>query len=76
MKYPIGIQNFDHIIEDDYVYVDKTDIIYSLVKDGDICFLCYPHSFGKSLLVSILKNYYLGRKELYKGLKIDGLEKD
>ena len=76
MKYPIGIQSFDQIIEDGYVYVDKTDMLYSLVKSGKIYFLSRPRRFGKSLLVSTLKNYFLGRKELFKGLKIDALEKD
>lgn len=76
MKYPIGIQSFDQIIEDSYVYIDKTDMIYSLVHEGKIYFLSRPRRFGKSLLVSTLKNYFLGRKELFKGLKIDSLEKD
>ncbi len=76
MKYPIGIQSFDQIIEDGYLYVDKTDLIYSLVKEGKIYFLSRPRRFGKSLLLSTLKNYFLGRKELFKGLAIDALEKD
>ena len=76
MKYPIGIQSFDQIIEDDFVYVDKTDLLYSLVKEGKIYFLSRPRRFGKSLLVSTLKNYFLGRKELFKGLRMDGLEKE
>ena len=76
MKYPIGIQSFERIIEDGYVYIDKTDIIYSLTHGGSIYFLSRPRRFGKSLLVSTLKNYYLGHKELFKGLKIDSLEKD
>ena len=76
MKYPIGIQSFDRIIEDGFVYVDKTDMVYSLVKEGSIYFLSRPRRFGKSLLVSTLKNYFLGRKELFRGLKIDTLEKD
>ena len=76
MKYPIGIQSFDRIIEDGYVYVDKTALIYSLVKEGTIYFLSRPRRFGKSLLLSTLKNYFLGRKELFKGLAIDALEKD
>ena len=76
MKYPIGIQSFDRIIEDGFVYVDKTDMIYSLVTEGSIYFLSRPRRFGKSLLVSTLKNYFLGRKDLFKGLKIDALEKD
>ena len=73
---PIGIQSFDQLIEDGYVYVDKTDLVYSLVKEGKIYNLSRPRRFGKSLLVSTLKNYFLGRKELFKGLKIDTLEKD
>ena len=76
MKYPIGIQSFDQLIEDGYVYVDKTDMVYSLATEGKIYFLSRPRRFGKSLLVSTLKNYFLGRKELFKGLKIDSLEKE
>ena len=75
MKYPIGIQSFEQIIKDGYVYVDKTDLIYKLTR-GKIYFLSRPRRFGKSLLVSTLENYYLGKKELFKGLKIDALEKD
>ena len=67
MKYPIGIQSFERIIEDGYVYIDKTDMIYSLTHGGSIYFLSRPRRFGKSLLVSTLKNYYLGHKELFKG---------
>ena len=76
MKYPIGIQSFDQIIEGGFVYVDKTDLVHSLVKEGKIYFLSRPRRFGKSLLVSTLKNYFLGRKELFKGLKIAELEKE
>ena len=76
MKYPIGIQSFDRIINEGYVYVDKTDMIYSLVKEGSIYFLSRPRRFGKSLLVSTLEHYFLGHKELFKGLKIDGLERE
>ena len=76
MKYPIGIQSFDQIIEDGYVYVDKTDLVYKLTQEGKTYFLSRPRRFGKSLLVSTLKNYFLGRKELFKGRAIDKLEKD
>ena len=76
MKYPIGIQSFEQLIEDGYVYIDKTDMVYSLVTEGKIYFLSRPRRFGKSLLVSTLKNYFLGRKELFKGLKIDSMEKN
>ena len=74
MKYPIGIQSFNQIIEDGYVYVDKTDLIYQLVTTGKIYFLSRPRRFGKSLLVSTLKCYFQGRKELFRGLAIDKLE--
>ena len=58
MKYPIGIQSFDQIIEDGYVYVDKTDLVYKLVKEGKIYFLSRPRRFRKSLLISTLKSYF------------------
>ena len=76
MKYPIGIQDFERIITDGYVYVDKTALIYRLVTEGSIYFLSRPRRFGKSLLVSTLKAYYQGKKELFKGLAIDSLEKE
>ena len=74
MKYPVGIQTFQDIINGGYVYVDKTDMIYSLVSEGKIYFLSRPRRFGKSLLISTLENYFLGRKELFKGLTIEKLE--
>ena len=76
MKYPIGIQSFDRIREDGYVYVDKTALLYELVSKGTIYFLSRPRRFGKSLLISTLENYFLGRKELFRGLAIDALEKE
>ena len=76
MKYPIGIQDFAKIIEDGYVYVDKTDLVYKLVTGGNIYFLSRPRRFGKSLLVSTLKYYFLGKKDLFKGLAIDSMEKE
>ena len=54
MKYPIGIQSFDQIIEGNWVYVDKTDLVYRLVTTTKTCFLSRPRRFGKSLLVSKL----------------------
>lgn len=74
MKYPIGIQSFDRLREDGYVYVDKTALVYRLVKEGAVYFLSRPRRFGKSLLLSTLKCYFQGRKELFKGLAIEGLE--
>jgi hypothetical protein len=76
MKYPIGIQTFENIIEDGFVYIDKTDSVYSLATEGKVYFLSRPRRFGKSLLVSTLESYFLGKKELFKGLKIEALEKD
>ena len=76
MKYPIGIQDFEKIIEGGYVYLDKTALVYDLVTNGKIYLLYRPRRFGKSLLVSTLKYYFEGKKELFKGLAIDKLEKD
>ena len=76
MKYPIGIQSFEQIIEDDYVCLDMTALVYDLVTNGKIYILCRPRRFGKSLLVSTLKCYFEGKKELFKGLAIDKLEKE
>ncbi|MCR8874108.1 ATP-binding protein [Phocaeicola barnesiae] len=74
MKFPIGIQSFERIIEGGFVYVDKTAMIYDLTHESNIYFLSRPRRFGKSLLVSTLENYYLGRRELFKGLAIEKLE--
>ena len=74
MKFPIGIQSFSQLIEDGYVYVDKTDLIHRLVKNGKIYFLSRPRRFGKSLLVSTLKCYFEGKKDLFKGLAMEKLE--
>ena len=76
MKYPIGIQDFEKIIKDGYVYVDKTALVYRLVTEGNIYFLSRPRRFGKSLLVSTLECYFRGQKELFRGLAIDALEKE
>ena len=76
MKYPIGIQTFEKIISGGFVYVDKTDLIYSLANGAQVYFLSRPRRFGKSLLLSTLKTYFEGRKELFAGLKIAELEQD
>ena len=76
MKFPVGVQTFEKIREEGYVYVDKTDLIHQLVSTGTIYFLSRPRRFGKSLLVSTLKNYFQGKKELFQGLAIEKLEKD
>lgn len=57
MKYPIGIQSFEKIINGGYAYLDKTELVYHLVQNGKIYFLSRPRRFGKSLLVSTLKCY-------------------
>ena len=74
--YPVGIQSFEEIRKGGYCYVDKTDLIYQLVKTGKYYFLSRPRRFGKSLLISTLEAYFLGKKELFKGLAMEGLEKD
>ena len=74
MKYPIGIQSFAKLREDGFVYVDKTALVYRLVTEGKIYFLSRPRRFGKSLLVSTLKAYFQGRKELFTGLALEKLE--
>ncbi len=73
MKYPISIQTFETLRETGCVYVDKTDLVYSLAQEH-VCFLSRPRRFGKSLLISTLEAYFLGRRELFRGLRIDSLE--
>ena len=73
---PIGIQTFENIREGDYLYVDKTELIYRMTYDYKYVFLNRPRRFGKSLLVSTLHSYFAGRKELFTGLAIEQLEKD
>ena len=74
--YPIGIQNFEKIRKEGYFYIDKTALIYKLVKTGSYYFLSRPRRFGKSLLLSTLEAYFKGRKELFEGLAMESLEKD
>ena len=69
-KLPLGKQNFEDIIERDLLYVDKTQQIYQLIQNGDLYFLSRPRRFGKSLLVSIFKHLFSGKKELFKSLYI------
>ena len=76
MLYPIGIQNFESIRQGGYVYVDKTHLIHQLATTGKYYFLSRPRRFGKSLLVSTMEAYFQGKKELFKGLAIEKLEKD
>lgn len=74
--YPAGIQTFSDIIEQGMVYVDKTDLVYRMVKKYKYVFLGRPRRFGKSLLSSTLHSYFAGQKDLFKGLAIEQLEKD
>lgn len=74
--YPIGIQNFESLRNDGYLYVDKTRLIYQLVKTGRYYFLSRPRRFGKSLLISTLEAYFSGKKELFTNLAIEELEKE
>ena len=76
-RFPVGVQDFESIIKDGFVYVDKTGYIYDLANNyGNAMFLSRPRRFGKSLLCSTLKYYFLGRKDLFEGLTIANLEKD
>ena len=76
LRYPIGIQTFSEIRTGNYIYVDKTELIYRLVKGNKYIFLSRPRRFGKSLLMSTLEAYYHGRKELFEGLAISRLESE
>ena len=74
--YPIGIQNFESLRKDGYLYVDKTALIYQLAKRGRYYLLSRPRRFGKSLLISTLEAYFQGKRELFQGLAMEELEKE
>ena len=74
MKYPLGIQNFESVRENGYLYIDKTAMIWQIATNGKCYFLSRPRRFGKSLLISTLEAYFRGQKELFKGLAIENLE--
>jgi len=75
--YPIGIQTFSEIKERNYLYVDKTELVYRMTHgSSDYLFLNRPRRFGKSLLISTLRSYFEGRKDLFAGLAIERLEKE
>jgi hypothetical protein len=71
---PLGVQDFSILREGDYIYVDKTSLIYELTQTNRAVFLSRPRRFGKSLLLSTIKYYFLGRKDLFSGLEIEKLE--
>ena len=73
-RLPLGIQTFSEIREGNYLYVDKTDLIYGLTYNHKYVFLSRPRRFGKSLLCSTLASYFEGRKDLFEGLAIEKLE--
>ena len=75
-RLPIGIQDFEYLRTNNYLYVDKTQFIYQLLQHGKPYFLARPRRFGKSLFLSTLKAFFKGKKELFEGLKIAELEKE
>lgn len=76
-RLPVGIQSFETIRKEGYLYVDKTDIIWQLANRGKkYNYLSRPRRFGKSVLVDTLQAYFEGKKELFEGLKIMDLEKE
>ncbi len=76
MLYPIGEQDFERLRRVGYVYVDKTARMYELTSTSKCCFLSRPRRFGKSLLLSTMEAYFLGKREPFKGLAIEQLEKE
>ena len=75
-RLPVGIQTYSEIVELDCLYIDKTEYIVKMMEVSKYIFLSRPRRFGKSLFVSTLQAYFEGRKELFKGLYIDRVEKD
>ena len=70
-RYPIGLQDFSEVRTGGYLYVDKTKQVYELTRSGKYFFLSRPRRFGKSLLLSTLKYFFLGRRDLFEGLWVD-----
>lgn len=75
-KLPVGIQSFEKLRSEGFVYVDKTALIYKLTQAGVPCFLSRPRRFGKSLLLSTIEAYFKGKRELFQGLDIEKLEQN
>ncbi|MCR4821273.1 MAG: AAA family ATPase, partial [Treponema sp.] len=73
---PIGIQDFEDLRRRGFLYVDKTAFVYKLAHEGKPYFLSRPRRFGKSLLLSTMEYYFQGKKELFKGLALESLEKE
>ncbi|MDR2302039.1 MAG: AAA family ATPase, partial [Deltaproteobacteria bacterium] len=75
-KLPVGLADFQEIRDGDYVYADKTELLYNLLQSDSPYFLSRPRRFGKTLLVDTLKHILLGHRELFKGLWIDESDYD
>ena len=73
-KYPVGIQTFERIRKEGYIYIDKTDLVWQAARESPFVFLSRPRRFGKSLLSTTFDAYFKGQKELFEGLKIMDLE--
>lgn len=73
-KLPIGIQSFEKLRQDSYLYIDKTPFIWHLIQSSSPFFLSRPRRFGKSLFLSTLAAYFRGQKELFKGLYLEKAE--
>ena len=76
IRYPIGVQTFDKIIEGGYLYIDKTGFVHDMATNYSYVFLSRPRRFGKSLLSSTIHSYFEGEKELFNGLKAGEMKKD
>ncbi len=75
-RYPVGIQTFSEIIKNEYVYIDKTDLMWRMQRLSKYIFLSRPRRFGKSLLTTTLCSFFRGERELFEGLKVMELEKE
>ena len=75
-RLPLGIQDFEELRKGNYLYVDKTDMVWAVANNRKYNYLSRPRRFGKSLFASTLKCYFEGRKELFDGLKIMSIEKE
>ena len=73
-KLPVGVQSFKDLRKKNFLYVDKTEYLFRLVNNGKVYFLSRPRRFGKSLFLSTLEAYFLGQKELFKGLYVEQAE--
>ena len=75
-KYPVGIQTFERLIKDGFIYVDKSDLVWELAHYATYIFMSRPRRFGKSLLTSTLESYFTVDRELFEGLKMMPMENE